>query len=62
MTFKPRYRQTVYFRGNPVGTVAKVEKDICCYERFSGGYDYFIWSFPDGLNRLHTWGDRQHAN
>lgn len=51
--FRPRVGDAVTYLGKPVGTVTRVEGNLCFH---SGSHDGpFIWRFHDGLNALHSW-------
>lgn len=51
--FRPRVGDAVTYFGKPVGTVTRVEGNLCFH---TGSHDGpFIWRFHDGLNALHSW-------
>lgn len=51
----PRKDQTITYRGTAVGTVARVEENLCWVRDATGVTEPFIWRFKDGLNALHEW-------
>lgn len=55
--YRPRKGDKITYRGQPAGTVERIE-DALCYRVPEGGGPSelgFIWCFKDGLNNLHDW-------
>lgn len=51
---KPQVGQPVTYRGEHVGTVQRVDGNLC-WVNYPTGTEPFIWRFNDGLNQLHDW-------
>ena len=51
---RPKVGDPVSYRGEPAGTVQRVEGNLC-WVNYTSGTDPFIWAFKDGLNSLHDW-------
>ena len=55
----PRIGQPITYRGEIVGTVTRVEGNLCWRSYPDGESLPFIWRFKDGLNTLHDWPGKE---
>lgn len=55
----PRIGDPITYEGNVVGTVTKVEGNLCWRTYPDGERLPFIWRFHDGLNALHSWPGKE---
>jgi hypothetical protein len=56
---KPRKGSPLKYRGEPFGTVVRVENNLCYFDRADGDIAPFIWRFSEGLNPLFNWEGKE---
>lgn len=57
---KPRVGQPLTYRGEHIGTVRRVEGNLCVINYADGSEPSpFIWRFHDGLNTMFDWPTKE---